>query len=355
MFSKETVETIRKHSFTMEKQGELTPEILKIMYDQGLFKLFVPKDLGGRMVSLPDALRLFERAAWIDGSFGWLVNIGSGGGYFVSSIIPEVSRPLFSDDKAVIAGSGYPSGTAHKVEGGYRIRGRWKYCSGSTHATLFTANCVIEADGNETDRKIRSFVFLPEQVSIIKDWQAFGLKATASHTMVVEDVFVPEERTFDLTEECFYYSDPIYRYPFVPFAETSFTAVAIGIGQHFIQEAGRIVEHKKEVWDTGKYTFVRRQCEASERNLSQAMDDFYEQVDASWDMVVHGETLPADVQRRISKQCKKTARTAVSCAQSIFPYLGMEAIMEDTRINRIWRDLHTACQHTMLVPTGDDE
>lgn len=354
MFSEETVRLIREHSYTMEKKGEVTPEVLEIMHNQGLFKLFVPEDLGGRMLPLPEAVRLFADAAWIDGSFGWLVTIGSGGGYFVSSIVPRVSRKLFADDKAVIAGSGTPSGTARRVEGGYRVRGQWKYCSGSTHATIFTANCVVEGDEEDADQQIRSFIFLPQQVEIIKDWHAFGLKATASHSIAAEDVFVPEERTFDLFSDTLYYSDPIYRYPFVPFAETSFAGVAIGIGRHFLEKAEEMVRQKKAFWDTEKYAYVQRQCDTSKQRLSQAAADFYERVDASWEIVVRHQSLPADVKKQVGQQCKKVARTAVSCAQAVFPYLGMDALMENACLNRIWRDLHTACQHTMLVPFSDD-
>ncbi|MEB3102933.1 hypothetical protein [Ferviditalea candida] len=83
-----------------------------------------------------------------------------------------------------------------QADGGYKVSGQWKYCSGSTHATLFTANCVLEeASGTEdlssgelsSAQVIRSLIFLPEQVRIVKDWNAFGMKATASYSIAVED------------------------------------------------------------------------------------------------------------------------------------------------------------------------
>ena len=80
MFDDNLIRTIREWALHMEKRGELAPEILEYIYDHRLFKLFVPEELGGRMTSLPAALRLFEEASWIDGNFGWLITIGSGGG-----------------------------------------------------------------------------------------------------------------------------------------------------------------------------------------------------------------------------------------------------------------------------------
>lgn len=108
MFNEETVRAIREQSHEMEQTGQLTSQVLELIYDHNLFKLFVPGELDGNMTPLPDALRIFEETAWIDGSLGWLVNIGSGGGFFTSAISPEVSKTLFANREAVIAGSGFP-------------------------------------------------------------------------------------------------------------------------------------------------------------------------------------------------------------------------------------------------------
>ena len=38
------------------------------------------------MAGLPEAVRIFEQASFIDGSFGWAVTIGAGGGFYVNMI-----------------------------------------------------------------------------------------------------------------------------------------------------------------------------------------------------------------------------------------------------------------------------
>lgn len=351
--SDKTVKAVREQSRQMEQIGNVTPRILKIMYDYNLFKLFVPRELGGEMLPLPDALRVFEQASWIDGSFGWLTDIGSGGGYFVSSILPSVCQETFSDKKAVVAGSGAPSGTAKRVDGGYLVSGRWKYCSGSPYATVFTVNCQIEGDARDSNPEVRSFILPPDRVKVIEDWNAFGLKATASHSIAVDDVFVPDERTFNVFDDCVYWHDPLYRYPFLQFSQTSFAAVCIGICRHFLDEAKLILTQNKGVWETSspnRYPFVQRKVEEAERTLQQATENFYRAVDESWDTLVRRSDLSEQVQEQVSYECHATSRAALSCAQSVFPYLGISAIMEDAPVNRAYRNLHTACQHTMLVP-----
>lgn len=358
IFSEETVCAIRGQSLEMERTGEVTSQILDFIHDKGLFKLFVPRELNGNMTPLPEALRIFEEAAWVDGSVGWLVNIGSGGGFFSSAMSPSVAEKVFARKEAVIAGSGFPSGVAKPVEGGFLVSGQWKYCSGSTHATVFTANAVIQKDPPSPDPSIRSFILLPEQVRILKDWNAFGLKATASHSIGVEEVFVPEEMTFDLINNPHHFKDPIFSYPFAPFAQASFTVTAIGIGRHFLEEAKKLLEQNRDAWSassTDRVPFVTGKIQEMEQCFTQKVGEFYQVVDLSWNRHLNQQILTEKDQQQIGLKCKETAQTALHCAGSVFPYLGIQAVIEETPVNRTWRDLQTACQHTLLIPFHEVE
>lgn len=352
------VEQIREHSLRSEQGRSFSREALQSIIEQGWFKLFVPKEFGGRMADLPSALKIFEYASWVDGNFGWIVTIGAGGGYFAAYLEPETAEALFSSPEAVIAGSGAPSGKARRVEGGYIVNGQWSYCSGSGHATLFTGNAIVEdSDANEVSHSehphIRAFAFMPDQVEIVEDWSGFGLKMTESHSIVVRDQFVPEERTFSLFEQRAFLNERLFDYPFLQFAQASFAVVGMGISRHLLDEAKSLAARQQSAWDAGKAgrtAYVMSLIERSEAKLNAEAREFYEAVERSWQAHVQGERLADDELDRISRQCKQASRTALSCGQAIFPYLGMSAIMESERINQIWRDLQTACQHSLIVP-----
>lgn len=248
VFTEQEIQTIREQALGMDKHRQVTPDVLKTIYDHRLFHLFVPDELEGRMTPLPDATRFFQESARIDGNLGWLVAIGAGGGFFAALMSRDISRRVFARREAVIAGSGMPTGAARQVDGGYIVTGSWKYCSGSTYATTFTANAVVgkgstlqDAPGEPTadqgEPEIRSFIMNPDQIEIQQDWNAFGLRATGSHTISAVEAFVPYEMTFSLTETKGYKNEPIYRYPFLPFAQVSFAGVAVGIAEHFLEAA----------------------------------------------------------------------------------------------------------------------
>lgn len=351
LLTEELAAMVRAEAPAMERNGEISKEVLDAIYDRGLFKLLVPADLGGHMLPLPEALRVFERASRIDGSFGWLVTIGAGGGYFAASMEPEVCRALLSPREAVIAGSGFPAGEARRVEGGYRVSGRWKYISGTTYATLFTVNCVIRDGEGDDDGRIRSFILMPEQVKVLRDWKAFGLKATASHSIVVEEAFVPERMTFDIAEPYPVYEDPLFRYPFLPFALTSFAAVALGIARHFLEEARALIEAHREVWPSQRVEAATEATARMEERLERAMADFYRTVDDTWE-IHRKRPLSEEEAETINIRSKEAAQAALHTAQTVFPHLGMAGIMEDAPANRAWRDLHTACRHVLLSSLG---
>lgn len=358
-FTDEQIRSIREQALVIEREGKLPEQLFQWIYDRRLFKLFIPAELQGNMTALPEALQWFEHTSWINGSFGWLVTIGSGGGFFAPFMKPEVAKDAYIRKDAVVAGSGHPSGTAVKVDGGYLVNGRWKFCSGSTYATVFTANCKVEERNAEGDLQdsaaeqvIRSFVFWPDQVQIVKDWNAFGLKATESHSIVVHDLFVPEERTFSIMEPNGLYHDPIYDYPFLPFAEASFAAVSIGVAKHFLDEARNIAERNRDAWmnaSVNRYMSVMDKISVQNDILTEAASVFYQAIEQSWSQHISGQQLSEADIREVSLRCKEAGQAALSSANAIFPYLGIHAVMEDAPINQIYRDLQTVCHHSLLV------
>jgi alkylation response protein AidB-like acyl-CoA dehydrogenase len=341
-FSKEIIASIREQSLSSESHSAISSEALSVIYRHRLFKLFVPGELNGAAESLPAAIRIFEEASHIDGSFGWLITIGSGGGYFASIFAPEVAAELFTPDDAVVAGSGHPIGTVHNVPGGYRATGSWRYCSGADFATIFTANCVLP------DGTVRSFIFSPDQVQVTRDWDAYGLKATSSHTISVSDAFVPEGRTFDIANGKRYYEHPIYDYPFIPFAEASFAAVNIGICRHFFEEAESVLKLYQSAGNEQRYNFVHDLILRQRSLLNQAVEVFYLAVERSWTALLNDKKMEDQMLNEVSHTAKKSVSVALSAAQAVYPYLGLSVAMEHTALNRCWRDLHTASQHILL-------
>ncbi|HZG87725.1 acyl-CoA dehydrogenase [Paenibacillus sp.] len=359
MFGEQRSAALRDASRRWEAAGVIDGEALSFIYEEKLFKLFVPEVYGGRMEPLPAALRLFEAAARLDGSFGWAVTIGSGGGFFAACLPPSSAERVFADPKSVIAGSGSPTGTAVRVDGGYIVNGSWAFCSGAPYATTFTAVAAVAGEDDAL-----AFAFRPDQVDIVPTWRAFGLKATASHTIVAKDAFVPDAFAFRV-DETPYRDEPIYRVPFLPFAESSFAAVAVGVARRLLEEAERWTDACADRWSAGGKTrlaFVRERLREAAAELDAQAERYYAAVERAWERHVgiggSGGANEAgggggdDAWAEAGRRSKLAAAASLRAGAELFPILGIGVVMEDHPVNRAWRDLQTACQHTLLVDYG---
>jgi alkylation response protein AidB-like acyl-CoA dehydrogenase len=84
------------------------------------------------------------------------------------------------------------NGTAHQVDGGYRVSARKQPASGCEAGTILVTSIRWD-DAPERPQVLHCAVpFAAEGVSIEQTWDTLGLRATGSHTVVLEDVFVPD-------------------------------------------------------------------------------------------------------------------------------------------------------------------
>ena len=84
------------------------------------------------------------------------------------------------------------SGKAVKVDGGYRIHARKVFASGAPSAALFMTG-AIEEDAPDGPTVLQFGVPMSaEGVSIVDTWDTLGMRGTASHDVVLDNVFVPD-------------------------------------------------------------------------------------------------------------------------------------------------------------------
>mgnify|MGYP003324790886 FL=1 len=186
-------------------QRQIPPELAGEMADKGLFRLLLPRSLGGAEVSHLDFLRILKIFSEADGSTAWSLNQNN---VFAtaSAIIPEqTAREIWGDGRAVVS-NGPPTSSvkALPVDGGYRISGRWNFSTGSPHATWLAALVPMAPPGDQqdasTERANARIMLLPkENATILDTWQVSGLRGTGSFSFEVDDLYVPSARTVSYT------------------------------------------------------------------------------------------------------------------------------------------------------------
>ncbi len=347
---KEWVDIIRRTAAEAEQLGRLHPEQLDLIYQQKWFKALMPVEYGGLDLSLPELIKLQEALSWADGSFGWVFTLCSGAGWFAGFIDPAIAPTLFVGEDTCLAGSGASTGQAVCTPGGYLLNGQWNYASGAHHATHFTANCIIK-NGAETvldkdgEPLVLPFIVDKKDVELLPTWKYMGMVATGSHSFKINNLHVAKERRFKIDPACTTNNKKIYKYPFLQLAEATLAANIMGMATHFIDLAEGIIAQRTTL---NKYTAPQQalltgMLAGIKGEMQIARNGLYDAVAASWDNADDGAL------QQVSTTSRLLARVARQSVDGLYPYCGLQAASPDTEINRVWRDLHTASQHTLLI------
>lgn len=350
------VQVIRNVAAEAEKMGMLHPEQLQVIYKRQWFKLLVPQIYTGQQITLPRLVRLQEAISWADGSTGWVVTLCSGAGWFGGFISPKTAHVVFSQYGVCLAGSGAAGGTADITATGYTVNGTWKYASGAHHATHITANCIIKKDGepilDDTGQPlILPFIFDKKDIRILPAWKYTGMVATGSDAFEVKNLGVEANRQFKIDPSATIVSDPLYHYPFLQLAEATLSVNLSGMAIHFMDLCEGIFYEKirqPKLTDEQKVLLIS-ELDRSKSNINMARERFFETVDQSWD-TIQNDTIISDEQlNRVSVASRRLAHQSREIVDWLYPLCGLVAASTDTEINRTWRDLHTASQHSLLT------
>jgi indole-3-acetate monooxygenase len=334
-----------------ERLTRLPPSVVAKLLDHGLFRIWIPKALGGLELDLPDALSVYEAASRADGSVGWAVMIGSGGGLFAAYLEPVAARALYSRPDGVIAGSGAPDGRAERVPGGYRATGRWRYASGAHYATTFTANCIVCEGGSpvldaEGKPLIRAMCFDASHVKVIPSWDTTGMRGTGSHDFEVTEVFVPEARTFSVFTDAPKERGPLYRLPFGVLTELPVASVALGIARHALEDFVVLASRKK----LGADPFVQSRFAQSSAVWGQVKAGLDALAGSAWSAAVVDRTLSSQELAHITAGCATAVSRLRAGIHGLIELSGMTGIQIDDDLARAWRDLQTVAAHSSVSP-----
>lgn len=214
---------------------ELPQDVLDAMHAQGMFRLLVPRSVGGAELDPVTYVQCVEAIAAGDASVAWCMNQGSGCSMSAGYLERHVALEVFGGDRDVLAWGMGTDARAVRVSGGWRISGNWAFASGSRHATWLGAHCpCFEADGTpqrHSDGRAweRTMLFRREKAAIKDIWQVVGLRGTGSDAYSVQDLFVDDAHTLtrDRPEER---REPglIYRFAAMQIYASGFAAVALG-------------------------------------------------------------------------------------------------------------------------------
>ena len=356
MLQPEQIQVIRDSQYESITAKALVNSQLQVIYDNKWFNIWVPKEYGGAEYSFEQGLNLLEELAYHDGALAWTITLCSGANMFAGFIEPSKAKEVFSTAKVCFGGSGRTAGKAIWKDGSFEITGMWSFATGAPHLSHFTLNAPVydgdiprhDADGKPV---VYSFFVPRDYVLVHYDWNTFGLECTASHSFSLDNVKVDAANAFILSPSKRYYDSPLYRMPFMTFAELTLLVNYMGMYKRFLDLTEKyFFEKSKDPFWADKYSKSRFQLlDSLQQNFAHHRAVVNEIADMVNVLSAAGTVSAEDpFLAEISKQFKDIVESIRNAVTILMPLLGIQAAQVDQELNIVFRNLFTATQHSLL-------
>lgn len=196
-----------------DREASFPTANFEALRDAGLLALTAPRRLGGLEADLPTALKVVSAVARgepatalvlvmqylfhasVEGRSGWpehlkqrVIGEAIGDGALINAlrVEPDLGTP---------ARGGLPGTIARRTPEGWRISGRKIYSTGSTALTWF----VVWARSDDAEPLVGGWLVRAGApgITIEETWDHLGLRASASHDVIFDDVLVPLDHALD--------------------------------------------------------------------------------------------------------------------------------------------------------------
>jgi len=340
-------ELVEAHADRAEQNRRLPKRVVHALRDAQLMRMCVPAEYGGPEADPVTMVRALEAVAIADGAAGWCTMIASTTSSMSLFLEPDAARAIYGDPKVITGGAYAPNGTATRVDGGWRVSGRWQWGSGSQHCAWLTGGSVTDDGGFH-------LMFLDAgDVTIHDTWWSSGLRGTGSNDFSVEAAFVPEGRSVQPLLGRRHVESPLAAFPNFSLLASGVAAVALGIGRHALDEIADLGQAKRPVFSPRTISqsgAAQADLARAEARLRAARAFLHQELADAWQVVLAGARVDVPARGRIRLACVEAASAAAHAADVAFTLGGGTAVYDSSPLQRCLRDAHVATQHVMVSP-----
>lgn len=333
----------------------LPPALVDAIHAAGLFRMWVPRALGGAELDPLSFLTVIEELSRIDGSVGWCAVIPAGYARLSGALAEDTAREIFQGPgRGLLVGTLNPTGKAATAPGGYRVTGRWGYGSFIGYGEWVLGNCFTEDGG------LRLCLFPRDAVEVFDIWYVGGLRATGSNDFQVTDLFVPEEYTIPLVE--FQppprRPGPLYAVPMTSTFVSCIATVVMGIARGAIEALIEIAATKT----TAASPTALRDKPLAQAGIAQAeallrsgRAYLFDELGAMWADAEAGKPISMQQRADVRLAAVHAAQCAIQAVDLTYQLGGGASLFQGGRLERCFRDAHAAGQHVALSPLSNLE
>lgn len=344
----------------VDRSGHVSPEVFKQIADAGFVRLFVPRRLGGEEQGLQTLLAIGETLGRGCGSTSWMTLIVAGSSLMLSLFSERAQREAWEKNPSAgaCASQSKPERVV-RVDGGFRITGRWSYLSGIEHAGCAMVAMPVTPPPPDSEPEILFGLVPVADGTIEQTWQVVGMRGTASNTLRLKDYFIPDHRVLSVTKAMAgepatpYRNERFSQVTYGPAVEIGLVATPLGVTRAALEHVLRLAPKRAITYST---YLSQTASPAFQIQFAQAAVKF-----------TSARTLAADLAREVDQaaaqkvQINYTNRTRIRATLGLISALLREAMQilvhahgtatfaEANPLQRMWRDVNVSTSHGMIT------
>jgi 3-hydroxy-9,10-secoandrosta-1,3,5(10)-triene-9,17-dione monooxygenase len=353
------VPALRERASRSEAARSLVPETIDDLHASGAIRILQPKRWGGMELDF---------VAYVDVAFELARGCASTSWNQVNLVIHHWLLALFDEraqadvwgenpEALIAAAIAFPQGQGRRVENGFVISGRWNFSSSVDIAEWNMLAVTVR--GRESIVDHRLCLVHKSEYEVIDDWQVMGMRATASMTVVVKDLFVPEYRSLSMYDARGGDGFPgartnkgaLYRLPMSSIGAHGIGGTAAGNAQAALEHTIALVKERSTSYTGSRmrdFPLVQLRVSAAAARIDMARAVLRNDCFEAQALAGRNAMPELEMKLRWKRNMAYAGQLCTEAVDLLHALAGANGIYESYPLERIFRDAHTLAGHIML-------
>lgn len=356
--ARELAPVIAARAAEIESLRRLPADLAAQLAAAGLFRMAVPRALGGAQAAPAEIVAALEILGAADAATGWCTMIAATTALTAAYLPEPFAAEIFAPPGVVTGGVFAPLGKAVADGDDYIVTGRWAWASGSANCDWLVGGALIFDDG--AMRQLpngapdhRMMIFPRHDVELLDTWDASGMRGTGSGDMAVSAVRVPQARSVSFFTDKPAAPGPLYAFPPFGLLALGIAAVAAGNARAALDDFRLLAAVKKAAGSSRRLAergTVQAEYARAEAALASARAWVDAAVASAWATAQSGAPLGVPARAALRLAATHLVRTSADVARTAYDLAGGSAVYATHPLQRRFRDAHVATQHMMVAP-----
>ncbi|MBT7267718.1 MAG: hypothetical protein HN884_12630 [Rhodospirillaceae bacterium] len=341
------VPVLKERANECEKLRRIPEATIADLKSTRLVDVCKPAQYGGYELGWDVFCEIVMELAQGCGSTAWVYSVYAEHANRMGNYPLEIQAEVWGTDPNTFISSGN-SGQAElePVDGGFRLSGRFNYSSGCDHAGWHITGAKVK------DTKERRQIAFPASDRELDDnWFVVGLAGTGSKDYLLNDVFIPEYRTYIIPQPGVRAKDNvIFRLPQWSVNPFDLAAVSVGVAQGGLDQFVESLKTRMSRFGAKIAEFQSLQLRIAESaaELDMARRIILDDLRESQDYLQDNKKLPRDMMTRNKRDMAYAPVLATRAIDRIFYAAGAGGLLLSGDLQRCFRDVHAGAAQLAL-------